>query len=707
MIPPRHRPPRRSRTPDWMWNAPPEVPEVSPAQTASLAPAAPVGTGLYGVDATGQTWQYVPPEVIPLSQPGGPFLPISGGQLTGPLLLNTVPVAADAGVVAVDTDMLRSYGFVGGGVGSTLASKFSTLAAAQAVYPHAIALTDTLDWAAVQGWINAVNALPLLQANGVAILFPAGDVIINRPIVSGAKALFMRGAGPFATRILCNTAGNDLFQHGLTSQGLFAAFEMADIGLACTVAGVGYAINIRQNMSTGQFRLENVRFTSFSASFSWLGYVNAEGTTHTILRNVYASGGEFNPPDQQAAMTQVGYQFNSPNNNNRSFVFYFDNCEIGAIQHAVLVNLTGPPGNTGSVEGMIFRGTNGRSNTGAWLKVAITQSQGAWQPPFFVFDNCNVQSGAAVIDADGISELHINDCLFYLEAPQAGTTTGNYMNLTNVHEAYITNNTITTFAGAAVASFIWFGPNSQNCFVRDNTFYISDPSITVGYAGIGCDSTVQNLRTLNNIYFGNWPVGVPYESDSTNGANGNRMEMSDANRFVIVNGHGPALQLIDATGPVANYFGIQPASAGFGPQLLAEGSDANVSLIISSKGNGTLYLNGPVQASSSLQADGILDTSINYQAPVSGATITMTVATGLWLVLNPAGTLATLTVALPASPANGLTVIISTTQQITALTLTSGGTFVYGNLGAMGAVTSAMFRYVAAGGFWLRTDHEA
>lgn len=85
MIPPRHRPPRRSRTPDWMWNAPPEVPEVSPAQTASFAPAAPVGTGLYGVDDTGQTWQYVPPLVVPLSQPGGPFLPTSGGTMQGPL----------------------------------------------------------------------------------------------------------------------------------------------------------------------------------------------------------------------------------------------------------------------------------------------------------------------------------------------------------------------------------------------------------------------------------------------------------------------------------------------------------------------------------------------------------------------------------------------------------------------------------------------
>lgn len=88
-----------------MWNAPPEVPEVSPAvlerpaplerpaQTASFAPAAPVGTGLYGVDNTGQTWQYVPPGVIPLVPPTtGGFLPLTGGQMLGPLLLAGDPV---------------------------------------------------------------------------------------------------------------------------------------------------------------------------------------------------------------------------------------------------------------------------------------------------------------------------------------------------------------------------------------------------------------------------------------------------------------------------------------------------------------------------------------------------------------------------------------------------------------------------------------
>jgi hypothetical protein len=47
---------------------------------------------------------------------------------------------------------------VGDGTSRPLAQRYSTLAAAQADYPHATALTDELDWAAIQGAINRATA---------------------------------------------------------------------------------------------------------------------------------------------------------------------------------------------------------------------------------------------------------------------------------------------------------------------------------------------------------------------------------------------------------------------------------------------------------------------------------------------------------------------------------------------------------------------
>lgn len=51
---------------------------------------------------------------------------------------------------------VRWFGAVGDGNSHPLSGQFGTLAAAQAIYPHATALTNELDWAAMQAAINAI-----------------------------------------------------------------------------------------------------------------------------------------------------------------------------------------------------------------------------------------------------------------------------------------------------------------------------------------------------------------------------------------------------------------------------------------------------------------------------------------------------------------------------------------------------------------------
>lgn len=62
----------------------------------------------------------------------------------------------------------------------------------------------------------------------------------------------------------------------------------------------------------------------------------------------------------------------------------------------------------------------------------------------------------------------------------------------------------------------------------------------------------------------------------------------------------------------------------------------------------------------------------DYQAPTTGFSYTFAAGTQV-LVMNPAGTLATGTITMPSSPADGMTITFSSTEQITALTL-SGNT---------------------------------
>ena len=90
--------------------------------------------------------------------------------------------------------------------------------------------------------------------------------------------------------------------------------------------------------------------------------------------------------------------------------------------------------------------------------------------------------------------------------------------------------------------------------------------------------------------------------------------------------------------------------------------------------------------------------AVQYSVPTTGGTVTAGSNTRVML-LNPAGTLATLTVVLPASPVDGQDFIVSTSQILTALTIT--GTIV-GTLTTLALGGFARFVYSADSSKWFR-----
>ena len=64
------------------------------------------------------------------------------------------------------------------GTGLKLSDKYTTLSAAQGVYPHATALTNTIDWCAAQGAVNAAAA-----AGGGTVYLPARTYAWDQPLV--------------------------------------------------------------------------------------------------------------------------------------------------------------------------------------------------------------------------------------------------------------------------------------------------------------------------------------------------------------------------------------------------------------------------------------------------------------------------------------------------------------------------------------------
>lgn len=99
-----------------------------------------------------------------------------------------------------------------------------------------------------------------------------------------------------------------------------------------------------------------------------------------------------------------------------------------------------------------------------------------------------------------------------------------------------------------------------------------------------------------------------------------------------------------------------------------------------------------------------------YAAPLTGATVAVAATTGA-LVLDPAGTIATLTVTLPAASAliDGQKLALSSSQTVTALTVTAGsGTTISNSPTALTISTTGnygyQFVYRQANTKWFRLD---
>lgn len=92
-------------------------------------------------------------------------------------------------------------------------------------------------------------------------------------------------------------------------------------------------------------------------------------------------------------------------------------------------------------------------------------------------------------------------------------------------------------------------------------------------------------------------------------------------------------------------------------------------------------------------------TYTQYVVATAGTSISVERAKETILMIDPAGTLATLTVVLPTAPENGDTVLITTSQILTALTLT--GTIV-GTLTTLALGGFAKFQYSTRASKWFR-----
>jgi len=103
--------------------------------------------------------------------------------------------------------------------------------------------------------------------------------------------------------------------------------------------------------------------------------------------------------------------------------------------------------------------------------------------------------------------------------------------------------------------------------------------------------------------------------------------------------------------------------------------------------------------------------SVNLYVPGNGFNITVPtpVSNDQWMLLQPAGTLATGTITLPLNTGvpDGTTVLITTTQEITSLTIAlNGATAIYGGVTSLSAGTATAIRFYQPTNSWYQINAE-
>ena len=104
--------------------------------------------------------------------------------------------------------------------------------------------------------------------------------------------------------------------------------------------------------------------------------------------------------------------------------------------------------------------------------------------------------------------------------------------------------------------------------------------------------------------------------------------------------------------------------------------------------------------------------AVNLFVPGSGFNITVPtpVSNDQWMLLQPAGTLATGTITLPLNTGvpDGTTVLITTTQEITSLTIAlNGASAIYGTVSFLGAGTATAIRFYQPTNSWYQINADA
>lgn len=155
---------------------------------------------------------------------------------------------------------VKDFGAEGDGNSHPLSEGYSTLSAAQAVYPDATSLSDELDWAASQAAL----------ANHSFLYFPPGSFRLSKALTVVGRPVRVMGSGVSVSELICADNGISINNSSLSDD---TSVTITDVTLTASTAGTKVAVAVsgtaERTTCRSQLLIDRVALRGSATGYSW------------------------------------------------------------------------------------------------------------------------------------------------------------------------------------------------------------------------------------------------------------------------------------------------------------------------------------------------------------------------------------------------------------------------------------------------------
>jgi hypothetical protein len=434
------------------------------------------------------TSKFAAPSPIGSTTPNTAVFTTARASVTG------APFKGDFDELHLDTDVLRAWGYIGDGASHPLSGVTAvngtnttgfTLGQWQALLPAATALSDELDWAAIQSYANSIGS-------GGHLTIPLyGHAVINKPISTCLQQVQVQGLG-LDTQIRVNANGQNAWNHCQSgtplSNGVLAFKGFLVYCTAASSCGTAFKLNMP---NTGAPTLTMRDVTVLGGAARWATGIDSAGGGYSTYDNVAVTLGS-------GAISGSCMKFNTTAP--FTVIIHVDHSHMFSCATAWDIN---NDGTNAGIEGVRVM----NSDADQVLDVMkITNNIVGYGIPQFMMSNVQASFYHSIYSVGGsgggVLDLWIKNGWFVQLPPTADSgavTAGDGIDLGRTQRVMIADNFYQVLPGASAFSMIHAKSTTSFVQIRGNRLYDINGTTLTGN-NIYIDSGAYNIDEFDNDF---------------------------------------------------------------------------------------------------------------------------------------------------------------------------------------------------------------